>query len=318
MKRLLIIDAANMFIRNYVMSPQLDADGKPIGGLTGFMRSLQKEVRRAKADRVVIAWEGPGGSQSRKEKNKNYKAGRKPPKLNRQYEFNTEDEERENKYQQMVRLTEYLDQLPVLQLMLENVEADDIIAWLCHCHEFTEWQKVIISSDKDFLQLCDDKTVLIRPGKNEEVLNRNAVLEQYNIHPRNFALARAIVGDKSDNLEGVKGLGLKTVSKRFSFLSENKDYALKDIMTHAKDNKNKVKAFQKVLESEEVIASNYEIMQLYISTISSQGVQKLKYAIQNDGLNLNRTQIRTMLLRDGIATLNIDELMLMLNSHKKM
>ena len=300
------------------MSPQLDADGKPIGGLTGFMRSLQKEVRRAKADRVVIAWEGPGGSQSRKEKNKNYKAGRKPPKLNRQYEFNTEDEERENKYQQMVRLTEYLDQLPVLQLMLENVEADDIIAWLCHCHEFTEWQKVIISSDKDFLQLCDDKTVLIRPGKNEEVLNRNAVLEQYNIHPRNFALARAIVGDKSDNLEGVKGLGLKTVSKRFSFLSENKDYALKDIMTHAKDNKNKVKAFQKVLESEEVIASNYEIMQLYISTISSQGVQKLKYAIQNDGLNLNRTQIRTMLLRDGIATLNIDELMLMLNSHKKM
>ena len=318
MKRLLIIDAANMFIRNYVMSPQLDVNGKPIGGLTGFMRSLQKEVRRAKADRVVIAWEGPGGSQSRKEKNKNYKAGRKPPKLNRQYEFNTEDEERENKYQQMVRLTEYLDQLPVLQLMLENVEADDIIAWLCHCHEFTEWQKVIISSDKDFIQLCDDQTVLIRPGKNEEILNKNKVLEQYDIHPRNFALARAIVGDKSDNLEGVKGLGLKTVSKRFSFLSENKDYVLSDILSHAKDNKNKVKAFQKVLESEDIIASNYDIMQLYTSTISSQGVQKLKYAIQNDGVILNRTQIRTMLLRDGIATLNIDELMLMLNSHKKM
>jgi DNA polymerase I len=317
-KRLLIIDAANMFIRNYVMSPQLDVNGKPIGGLTGFMRSLQKEVRRAKADRVVIAWEGPGGSQSRKEKNKNYKAGRKPPKLNRQYEFNTEDEERENKYQQMVRLTEYLDQLPVLQLMLENVEADDIIAWLCHCHEFTEWQKVIISSDKDFIQLCDDQTVLIRPGKNEEILNKNKVLEQYDIHPRNFALARAIVGDKSDNLEGVKGLGLKTVSKRFSFLSENKDYVLSDILSHAKDNKNKVKAFQKVLESEDIIASNYDIMQLYTSTISSQGVQKLKYAIQNDGVILNRTQIRTMLLRDGIATLNIDELMLMLNSHKKM
>lgn len=318
MKRLLIIDAANMFIRNYVMSPQLDVNGKPIGGLTGFMRSLQKEVRRAKPDRVVIAWEGPGGSQSRKEKNKNYKLGRKPPKLNRQYEFNTEDEERENKYQQMVRLTEYLDELPVLQLMLESVEADDIIAWLCHCYEYTDWQKVIISSDKDFIQLCDDKTVLIRPGKNEEVLNRNKILEQYEIHPRNFALARAIVGDKSDNLVGVKGLGLKTVSKRFSFLSENKDYVLKDILSHAEDNKNKVKAFQKVLESEDIIASNYEIMQLYTSTISSQGVQKLKYAIQNDGVILNRTQIRTMLLRDGIGTLNIDELMLMLNSHKKM
>jgi 5'-3' exonuclease len=306
-----------MFIRNYVMSPQLDANGNPIGGLTGFMRSLQKEVRRAKPDRVAICWEGPGGSQARREKNKNYKVGRKPPKLNREYEFATPEEERENKYEQVIRLTEYLDDLPVLQLAVENVEADDVIAWLCHCNEFTDWQKLIISSDKDFIQLCDDKTVLIRPGKNEEVLNKNKVLKDYGIHPRNFAWARAIVGDKSDNLEGVKGLGLATVSKRFSFLSENKDYTLKDILTHAKKNKNKVKAFQKVAENEEIIASNYEIMQLYTSTISSQGVRKLKYAIENDGVNLNRTKIRTKLLRDGIGTLNIDELMLMLRSHTK-
>ena len=58
-------------------------------------------------------------------------------------------------------------------------------------------------------------------------------------------------------------------------------------------------------------------MQLYTSTISPQGATKLKYAIQNDGVDLNRTQIRTMLLKDGIGTLNIDELMLMLRSHKK-
>ena len=77
MKRLLIIDGQNMFIRNYVMSPQLDINGNPIGGLTGFMRSLQKEVRRANPDRVVVCWEGPGSSQKRREKNKNYKLGRK-------------------------------------------------------------------------------------------------------------------------------------------------------------------------------------------------------------------------------------------------
>ena len=317
MKRLLIIDGQNMFIRNYVMSPQLDINGHPIGGLTGFMRSLQKEVRRAKPDRVVVCWEGPGGSQARREKNKNYKVGRKAPRLNREYEFATPEEERENKYDQLLKLTEYLEQLPVLQLSLENVEADDIIAWLCHCAEYDDWQKLIISNDQDFLQLCDDKTVLIRPGKNEQVLNKNKVLEQYNIHPRNFAWARSIVGDKSDNLEGVKGLGLPTVAKRFPFLSENKDYGLEDILTHAENNKNKVKAFQKVLESAEIIASNYDIMQLYTTVISPQGVRKLKYAIENDGVELNRTKIRTMLLKDGIGTLNIDELMLMLNSHKK-
>jgi DNA polymerase-1 len=317
MKRLLIIDGQNMFIRNYVMSPQLDINGNPIGGLTGFMRSLQKEVRRAKPDRVAICWEGPGGSQKRREKNKNYKLGRKAPRLNREYTFATPEEERENKYSQLVRLTEYLDNLPILQLSIENVEADDIIAWLCHCNEYSDWQKLIISNDKDFIQLCDDKTVLVRPGKNEEVLNKNNVLEQYNIHPRNFAWARAITGDKSDNLEGVKGLGLATVAKRFSFLSENQDYTLKDIMTHAKNNNSKIKAYQNVLDSEEIIASNYEIMQLYTSTISSQGANKLKYAIKNDGVDLNRSQIRKMLLKDGIGTLNIDDLMLMLSSHKK-
>ncbi|HAG27991.1 MAG TPA: hypothetical protein DCL39_00910 [Alteromonas macleodii] len=317
MKRLLIIDGQNMFIRNYVMSPQLDINGSPIGGLTGFMRSLQKEVRRAKPDRVAICWEGPGGSQKRREKNKNYKLGRKAPRLNREYTFATPEEERENKYSQLVKLTEYLDNLPILQLSLENVEADDIIAWLCHCNEYAEWQKLIISNDKDFIQLCDDKTVLVRPGKNEEVLNKNKIIEEYNIHPRNFAWARAITGDKSDNLEGVKGLGLATVAKRFSFLSENKDYGLQDILTHAKNNNSKIKAYQNVLDSEEIIASNYEIMQLYTSTISSQGVNKLKYAIKNDGVDLNRSQIRKMLLKDGIGTLNIDDLMVMLNSHKK-
>ena len=317
MKRLLIIDGQNMFIRNYVMSPQLDINGSPIGGLTGFMRSLQKEVRRAKPDRVAICWEGPGGSQSRREKNKNYKLGRKAPKLNREYEFANVEEERENKYSQLVRLTEYLDNLPVMQLSLENVEADDIIAWLCHCNEYAEWQKLIISNDKDFIQLCDDKTVLVRPGKNEEVLNKNNIIEQYSIHPRNFAWARAITGDKSDNLDGVKGLGLATVAKRFSFLSENKDYTLQDILTHAKNNNSKIKAYQNVLDSEEIIASNYEIMQLYTSTISSQGARKLKYAVKNDGVILNRSEIRKMLIKDGIGTLNIDDLMLMLNSHKK-
>ena len=317
MKRLLIIDGQNMFIRNYVMSPQLDINGNPIGGLTGFMRSLQKEVRRAKPDRVVVCWEGPGGSQARREKNKNYKVGRKAPRLNREYEFATPEAERENKYDQLLKLTEYLEQLPILQVSLENVEADDIIAWLCHCNEYNEWQKVIVSNDQDFLQLCDDKTVLLRPGKNEQIMNKNKVLEEYNIHPRNFAWARAVVGDKSDNLEGVKGLGLKTVAKRFPFLSENKDYGLEDILTHAENNKNKVKAFQKVLESKDMIASNYEIMQLYTTVISPQGVRKLKYAIENDGVDLNRTKIRTMLLKDGIGTLNIDELMLMLNSHRK-
>ena len=82
----------------------------------------------------------------------------------------------------------------------------------CHCNEYAEWQKVIVSNDQDFYS-CVMINYPAAPGKNEQVLNKNKVLEEYGIHPRNFAWARAIVGDKSDNLDGVKGLGLKTVSK---------------------------------------------------------------------------------------------------------
>ena len=158
-------------------------------------------------------------------------------------------------------------------------------------------KKLLYLTTKIFYQLCDDKTIIVRPGKNEQVLNKNKVIRRIRHTSSQLCGARAIVGDKSDNLDGVKGLGLKTVAKRFPFLSENKDYGLDDILTHAKNNKNKIKAYQNVAENEEIIALNYEIMQLYISTISPQGVNKLKYAIQNDGVNLNRSEIRKMLLR---------------------
>ena len=91
--------------------------------------------------------------------------------------------------------------------MLEGVEADDLIGYTSASSIYKGWQKVIVSSDKDFFQLCDDETVVLRPIQ-KEVLNKNSILEKYKLHPSNFALARAIAGDKSDNLPGVQGVGL--------------------------------------------------------------------------------------------------------------
>ena len=72
--------------------------------------------------------------------------------------------------------------------------------------QYGGWQKVIVSNDKDFIQLCDDETVLLRPTQ-KVVHNKLNVVDDFNIHPRNFALARAIAGDASDNLVGVHLLG---------------------------------------------------------------------------------------------------------------
>ena len=163
MKRLLVIDALNLMFRNYIVNPSLSTNGQPIGGLKGFLQSLQKLIRETKPDQVVICWDGEGGSQRRKSKNKGYKEGRKPIRLNRDIRNLTENEEVSNKIWQQTRLVEYLNELPIVQLMLPAVEADDIISVVVQHPSFAGWQKVIVSSDKDFFQLCDGETIVAAP-----------------------------------------------------------------------------------------------------------------------------------------------------------
>ena len=71
MKKVIIIDALNLFIRNYVVNPTMDKKGIPIGGCIGFLKSMQKITRELRPDQIVVCWDGIGGSQRKKAKNKN-------------------------------------------------------------------------------------------------------------------------------------------------------------------------------------------------------------------------------------------------------
>ena len=201
-KRLVVVAALNMYFRAYIVNPTLSSNGDPIGGMVGFLKILQKLCRETRPDEIVVCWDGEGGSRKRKSTNKNYKAGRKPIRLNRDIRNLTENEELENKIWQQTRLVEYLNNLPIIQLMLPAVEADDIISQVVQDPKYSGWQKIIVSSDKDFFQLCDNETVILRPIQ-KQIMNTNTIVEKFNIHPNNFALARAIVGDVSDNLPGI-------------------------------------------------------------------------------------------------------------------
>ena len=128
--RVLFVDALNMYFRSYIVDPSLSTNGQPIGGVKGFLKILQKLVRETRPDQVVVAWDGPGGSRKRKSINKNYKEGRKPLRLNRDIKHLTENEELENKLWQQARLFEYLNEMPISQVLLPEVEADDIIAYV--------------------------------------------------------------------------------------------------------------------------------------------------------------------------------------------
>ena len=102
-KRVIIIDALNMMLRSYIVNPSLSRNGQPIGGLKGFLQSLQKLCRESKPDAVVIAWDGQGGSNRRRQMNKNYKEGRKPIRLNRDIRNLSEADSPQSRYSQFVR-----------------------------------------------------------------------------------------------------------------------------------------------------------------------------------------------------------------------
>ncbi len=312
MKRLLIIDALNMYFRAYIVDPSLSTNGQPIGGVKGFLKILQKLVRETKPDEIVICWDGEGGSQKRKTKNKGYKEGRKPIRLNRDIRNLSENEEIANKIWQQTRLAEYLNELPIIQLVLPAVEADDIISVVAQHPLYNGWQKVIVSSDKDFFQLCDNETVVFRPIQ-KEVVNQKSLVEQYGIHPQNFALARAIAGDKSDNLKGVGGVGLPTVSKRFPFLSENMSFSIDSVVIHAQENQGTIKAYASVVEHQDLIEENYRLMQLYTPSLSVQGRQKIDFALENFEPELAKTNAKAMMIEDGFGAVNFTDLFAAMN-----
>lgn len=306
-KRVMVVDGTNNFYRSYIVDPSLSSNGAPIGGVKGFFKILQKLCREMKPDQIIICWDGAGGSQKRRSISKSYKEGRKPIRLNRTDRILTEGQETENKIWQQHRLIEYLNETPVIQMMLEGVEADDLISLAVQDSKYRGWNKIIVSSDKDFYQLCDDETVVHRPIQ-KQIKNKPRIVEEFGIHPRNFALARAIAGDKSDNLPGVGGVGLATIAKRLPFLIEDRDVTIDEVVEFCESVERQLKVHVAVSENKELITTNYSIMQLYWPMISVQGRAKIRYALDNFEFMFNKTEVEKMMIIDGFGAGNWSEL----------
>jgi DNA polymerase I len=307
MKNVIIIDALNMFLRSYVISPQLDKNGLPIGGTIGFLKSLQKVARDFTADEIIVAWDGHDGSQRRRSMNKDYKGGRKPVRFNRRMIDLPEDKEEANKGYQQIRLMEYLNEMPVIQLVADFTEADDIIALVINHPKYAGWKKTIISSDKDFFQLCREDVQIYRPIQ-KKIVTESDVVDQFKIHPKNFALARAIAGDSSDNLPGIKGAGLKTIAKRFPYLVREDEYEVSDIIRDCAMVGKKLKIHENIQSNEKLIKDNYAIMQLQFPNIRPMNREIIKNSINDFEPEFNKIKFTQMLFADDAGHLNFNDL----------
>ena len=129
--KVLIIDGLNTFIRCFSAIPTLNDDGAHVGGIVGFLRSIGYAIRTIRPTRTILVFDGKGGSNRRRKLFPEYKANRNmSERLNRSYDFNTKEDEHQSMVMQLTRVIDYLDYLPITTITIENIEADDTMAYV--------------------------------------------------------------------------------------------------------------------------------------------------------------------------------------------
>ena len=305
--KVLIIDGLNTFIRVFSVMPTLNDDGVHIGGIVGFLKSIGYAIHLFNPTRAIIVFDGKGGSTRRRKLFPEYKAGRKvKKKLVRAYDFNTPEEERQNMLMQLTRIVEYLDLLPVSTLSIDNIEADDTIGHLSK-QVFDESKITIMSTDKDFLQLVNERISIWNPVR-KKLYNPEGVLKDYEIAPNNFLLYRVLDGDKSDNIPGIRGAGIKTIQKYFDSVMESENSNVKDLLVLAEQKKDEFKLYKNVYNNREQVLLNEKLMQLHNVNISASTKTKIVRQVNGPIQRMIKFKFQKMFMEDklysGLPNLN--------------
>lgn len=220
MKKLLIIDSNSIINRAFYGVRYLSAkDGTPTNAVFGFLKTLFKLIDETSPDYICAAFDLKAPT-FRHKMFEGYKAQRKPMP--------------EDLAKQMPISKEILSKMGVTILQQEGFEADDIIGTISRICEEKNVECLIATGDKDDLQLASDKTKVIltvtKSGVNETIYYSNKeVFEKYNVTPREFIDVKALMGDPSDNIPGVTGIGEKTALsliqkyKNIEYIYENID-----------------------------------------------------------------------------------------------
>ena len=264
--RVLIVDGLNLYLRVFAVNGALNDNGVPVGGLTGFLRSLAYAIREVNPTRVIIVYDGAGGSQRRRKIHPNYKSNRKPGKRITIWDaFKNATEEKEAMKIQFSRLLDYLDFLPINVISIDRIEADDTIAYIAN--KLVKEEVTIMSSDQDFLQLVDDRITVWSPTK-KIFYTPNKVLEDYGVPAHNFLMYKVLMGDKSDNIEGVRGLGPKKLPKILPDLLTQNSLDLDFILEYSK--KGEEPMHRRIVESGNQLQLNKKLMDLKNPPISGE------------------------------------------------
>ncbi|WP_100373731.1 DNA polymerase I [Bacillus sp. FJAT-45037] len=202
MKKLVLIDGNSIAYRAFFALPLLNNDkGVYTNAVYGFTTMLLKIIEEEKPTHMLVAFDA-GKTTFRHKTYDSYKGGRQktPPELSEQFPL----------------LRELLDAFNIKRFELNNYEADDIIGTLAKQAEKEKWEVKVVSGDKDLLQLVSDQVTVALTKKgitNVEAYDEALIDEKYGIKPIQIIDMKGLMGDSSDNIPGVPGVGEKTALK---------------------------------------------------------------------------------------------------------
>ena len=229
----LLIDGNNLLKIGFHGVKDVFSNNEHLGGIYFFIHTIRKFLDEHNHDKVIVFWDGDSNSSIRKSLYKNYKENRKRDMNDFKYE---------SFLYQKSRIKQYLEEIFVRQVEMPNNEADDLIAF--YCKIATDEQIIIFSADKDLSQIISKNVTMYSPTTKQYYKYGDKIsINKVDIPHENVLICKIFVGDKSDNIDGVEGLGEKTLVKLFPKLHEMSvtiDEILDDASILVQDKKSKV------------------------------------------------------------------------------
>ena len=297
--RVLLVDGLNLFFRNFAVLNFTNDNGTHIGGLGGFLRSLGYLIDTISPTSVYVVFDGVGSTTNRKNLLPEYKSNRNIQRITNWDGFDSLDDENDARIDQISRLIHYLHCLPVKTISIDKVEADDIISHLSAKFSTEYNSKVfVVSSDKDFVQLISPTVNFFSP--TEKIFyTPEKVIEKFGVHPDNFILYKTLLGDSSDVVKGVKGLGPKKLFKLFPELKE-KILSLEEIFKICEEKYKEHVIYSQILLNEDSIRNNYKVMDLRNPLIDDNGKEIINSLIETPVPSLRIDVFMHMFNEDGM------------------
>lgn len=268
MEKIILVDGNNLLFRSYYATAyngnfMKNSKGFPTNALFGFSNMINKIILEEKPTYILVAFDK--GKTFRHEKYSEYKAGRieMPDELRLQFPI----------------AKKLLELMGIKYYEIENYEADDIIGTFSKFCDNTKYTGTIISSDKDLLQLITD-SVDIKLLKSKDYIRYNpeSFYEEYKIKPINIIDLKSLMGDSSDNIKGVKGIGEKTALK---LLQEYK--TLNGIYENIDKISGKTK--EKLIDGKNDAYISYELATIVTNVPIEISIDDIKYKGNQTGLN---------------------------------